>query len=38
MTKPELVKEGVRLGLGSAAALSAQFKGTLLRKILDARQ
>lgn len=39
MTKPELVKEALRLGLGrSRAALDVHHKGDLLRKVLDARE
>lgn len=39
MTKPELVAEALRLGLGpSKSALDARFVGDLRRQVIDAWQ
>lgn len=37
LTKAELVAEAVRLGLGSKAAMDAQIKSDLERKVAEAR-
>lgn len=33
MSKPELARLGAALGLGTVAALSARYKGELLRQV-----